>query len=423
MAIPLATAAMISGGMSTASGIFGSISNARIAAKQRAQQYKMFLEANQFNANQATLAYQRQVDEWNRQFNLTNQYNDPSAQMQRLTDAGINPYNAAQSVSPSSSAMSVGSSSAPSSAAPPYDMPFANPVSSFFSSAQQGLNTALQVLQATGDSASLNDRLSTISTNADISKYNAKFSIDTLPLRIDAANQANKALKVEDANRETIAMLRAMNIPEQVATEFTEIISARQQAILAVKSSGLSVKAQETNLKYLDRQFDLTIQNLSADLNLKGQQSKQMEKALEYADRLYNSQLALQAAQTAQAQENANDLRLTRPYRIGLMSEQAADLRETRPYRNGLMSEQATDLRQTRWSRNNQMNMNAFYMQQQGYGQRQQNWWFTPDASQLSYHGGGRWKDPSKRSQLFLYGVGTLGNIIRYVPFIPGLSK
>lgn len=358
--ITMAQAAMISGGMSTASGIFGSIANARIAAKQRAQQYKMFQEANQFNANQATLAYQRQVDEWNRQFNLTNQYNDPSAQMQRLTNAGINPYNAAQSVSPSSAAMSVGASSSPSSAAPPYDMPFANPVSSFFQSAQQGLSTALQVLQTTGDSASLKDRLSAISSNADLSKYNARFALDTLPLRIEATNQANKALKVEDANRETTAMLRAMNIPEQVATEFTEIISARQQAILAVKSSGLSVKAQETNLKYLDRQFDLTLQNMSADLDLKGQQAKQIQKAVEYADRLYQSQLALQAAQTEQAHENA------------------------------------VDLRETRWSRNNQMNMAAFAQQQQGYYTRKQNYWFAPDKMQRAYKGtlnGNPWYD------------------------------
>lgn len=358
--ITMAQAAMISGGMSTASGIAGAISNARIAAKQRALQYKMFQEANAFNANQATLAYQRQVNEWNRQFNLTNQYNDPSAQMQRLTDAGINPYNAAQSVSPSSAAMSVGSSSAPSSAAPPYDMPFANPVSSFFQSAQQGLSTALQVLQTTGDSASLNDRLSAISSNADLSKYNARFALDTLPLRIEATNQANKALKVEDANRETTAMLRAMNIPEQVATELTEIISARQQAILAVKSSGLSVSAQETNLKYLDRQLDLTVQNLSADLNLKGEQAKQIKKALEYADRLYQSQLALQGAQAEQAHENA------------------------------------FDLRETRWSRNNQMNMNAFNQQQQGYYTRKQSYWFAPDKMQRAYKGslsGNPWYD------------------------------
>ena len=376
MPVPLATAAMISGGMSTASGIFGSIANSRIAAKQRALQYKMFREANQFNADQASLAYQRQIDEWNRQFNLTNQYNDPSAQMQRLTDAGINPYNAAQSVSPSSAAMSVGSSSAPSSAAPPYDMPFANPVSSFFQSAQQGLSTALQVLQTTGDSASLNDRLSAISSNSDLSKYNAKFALDTLPLRIEATNQANKALKVEDANRETTALLRAMNIPEQVATELTEIISARQQSVLAVESSRLSNEEKKTNLKYLDRQLDLTVQNLSADFNLKGQQVKQLKKALEYADRLYKSQLSLQAAQTLQAYENANDLRQTRPFRIGLMGEQA------------------TDLRETRWSRNNSLNMGAFNQQQQGYFNRKQ------------------WKNfaPSPQSLPFLFGEGKYGD-------------
>lgn len=342
MGVPLATAAMISGGMSTASGIFGSIANSRIAAKQRALQYKMFREANQFNADQASLSYQRQIDEWNRQFNLTNQYNDPSAQMQRLTDAGINPYNAAQSVSPSSAAMSVGSSSAPSSAAPPYDVPIANPVSSFFQSAQQGLSTALQVLQTTGDSASLSDRLSAISSNSDLSKYNAKFALDTLPLRIEATNQANKALKVEAANRETIAMLRAMNIPEQVATELTEIISARQQSVLAVESSRLSNEEKKTNLKYLDRQLKLTVKNLSADFKLKGKQAKQLDKALEYADRLYKSQLALQAAQAENYHENA------------------------------------VDLRETRWSRNNQMNMGAFNQQQQGYFTRKQNSFFFP---------------------------------------------
>nr|CAI9749984.1 pilot protein for DNA ejection [Microvirus sp.] len=342
---------MISGGMSTASGIFGSIANSRIAAKQRAQQYKMFREANQFNANQATIAYQRQIDEWNRQFDLTNQYNDPSAQMNRLTSAGINPYNAAQSVSPSDASMSVGSASSPSSAAPPYDMPFSNPVSSFFDSAQQGLNTALQVLQTTENSSSLADRLSNISSNADLAKYNANFALNTLPLSIEATNQANKALKVEDTNRETIAMLRAMNIPEQVATELTQIISSRQQSILAVKYSELSNEEKKTNLKYLDRQLDLTCKNLEADFGLKGLQAKQLRKALEYADRLYQADLQLKYAQA----ENQH--------------------------------ESAVDMRETRWSRNNQMNMNAFNQQQQGYYTKKQNYWFAPDKMQRAYKG------------------------------------
>lgn len=40
-----------------------------------------------FNANQAALAYQRSVEQWNRE----NEYNLPARQMQRYLDAGLNP--------------------------------------------------------------------------------------------------------------------------------------------------------------------------------------------------------------------------------------------------------------------------------------------------------------------------------------------
>jgi hypothetical protein len=41
-----------------------------------------------FAANQATLAYRRQVAQWNRE----NEYNSPTMQMQRLKNAGLNPH-------------------------------------------------------------------------------------------------------------------------------------------------------------------------------------------------------------------------------------------------------------------------------------------------------------------------------------------
>lgn len=61
--------------------------NAAIAAQQNELNYKMFNEQNQWNLD-------RRNEEW--------AYNDPSAQIQRLIDAGINPVFAAGHISPGS---------------------------------------------------------------------------------------------------------------------------------------------------------------------------------------------------------------------------------------------------------------------------------------------------------------------------------
>lgn len=81
---PLVGSSLVSGAANLLGGIFGA-SSANKAAKSQLQAVR---ETNALNKE---LAYQQ--NEWNlQQWNRQNAYNDPSAQMSRLTAAGINPF-------------------------------------------------------------------------------------------------------------------------------------------------------------------------------------------------------------------------------------------------------------------------------------------------------------------------------------------
>lgn len=88
--VPLVAASLISGGASLLGGLANSASqssanraNLQIARETNQMQYQMFQEQNAFNE---------------RMYNQMQQYNTPAAQMQRYSDAGINPYIAAGNV-------------------------------------------------------------------------------------------------------------------------------------------------------------------------------------------------------------------------------------------------------------------------------------------------------------------------------------
>nr|DAK50434.1 MAG TPA: DNA pilot protein VP2 [Microviridae sp.] len=91
---PLIGSSLISGGASLLGNLFGGLSsgsaqrsanetNLQIAQMNNQRQYQMFQEQNAFNE---------------RMYNQMQQYNTPTAQMQRYADAGINPYIAAGNV-------------------------------------------------------------------------------------------------------------------------------------------------------------------------------------------------------------------------------------------------------------------------------------------------------------------------------------
>lgn len=104
---PHIAGSMITGGVDLLGSLLGFGSNksaneANIAMQREtnAQNYKMFQEQLQYN-----------TDMWNK----TNEYNDPSAQMKRLKEAGLNPYLALDKAASAGTA-SMGSTPAPSPA-------------------------------------------------------------------------------------------------------------------------------------------------------------------------------------------------------------------------------------------------------------------------------------------------------------------
>lgn len=93
---------------------------------------------NDFNAAEAQKARDFQLDMWNRE----NEYNTASAQRQRLSEAGLNPY-LMMSGGNAGTASSAGSSS-PATAAPPLSMQRQD-----FSGLTNSLSTALQIANQT----------------------------------------------------------------------------------------------------------------------------------------------------------------------------------------------------------------------------------------------------------------------------------
>lgn len=89
---PLASAmnpvGAILGGVDAVAGLFGQSSDQRFNREQmQAQQ--------QFSSAEAAKQRQWQSEQWERQFNMTNEYNSPQAQAARMSEAGLNPWSQA----------------------------------------------------------------------------------------------------------------------------------------------------------------------------------------------------------------------------------------------------------------------------------------------------------------------------------------
>lgn len=76
---------------STALNLGSSVLGYMSDAKNRASQLDMMREQNAWQSAENDKSRKWQSDEWSRQWNLQNLYNTPSAQVQRLLEAGINP--------------------------------------------------------------------------------------------------------------------------------------------------------------------------------------------------------------------------------------------------------------------------------------------------------------------------------------------
>lgn len=86
-----AAATAVGAGASLVSGATNAIVGNNLNKKNRQFYQQMTEYQNNFNAQQAQIAYDRQRELYDYQFQKEAAYNDPSAQMQRMRAAGLNP--------------------------------------------------------------------------------------------------------------------------------------------------------------------------------------------------------------------------------------------------------------------------------------------------------------------------------------------
>ena len=344
MAISAAASAAIGAGASTTGGIFGAAIGAKVAKKNREWQEKMFDKANQFNAEQATLAYQRTMDEWDRQFNATNAYNDPSAQMQRMLAAGINPYNASQSISPTSQYSGTPSAPSASSVAPPQNSsPFSNPVQDFLNTSQNTLQNALNTLQTTKGISTVGNDVA--STNIDNDPY-------TATLRNYAAQNAFEAQAVESVYNKGVAQFKLANISSEASSYLSNMLTQAAFNRANLRSANASADVMESNAKYAEQNWVETLKNLRSQGLLTRTQERMLNKQYYYYDSITEANINLTNNQAKQAKAGAymnsmlgtwygvqsSDLLATRPYRIGNL-QQDIKLKQLQGVNLGLTNE------------------------------------------------------------------------------------
>lgn len=124
-------AAGISAGGGLLSGLFGGISQSRASKnylkgvrETNEQNYKIWQEQQAHNIDMFNRENQANIDNWKMQFDATNAYNDPSAQVERLRNAGLNPSLAlGGNASGMATSSSVGSAHAQPAQAPTMQAP------------------------------------------------------------------------------------------------------------------------------------------------------------------------------------------------------------------------------------------------------------------------------------------------------------
>lgn len=253
--------------------------NSQEAEKQRSFEAQQAQLANEFNSNEALKAFQRSSSFQKEMWQKENEYNSPTAQIQRLVQAGVNPNmfggdntagSVGSAVSPSASAnMPHGTSATHGSSIPVSPVTYTNPL---LESAQiRNLNSQSDKLNSDTDLNKANkqrlqellsgekdiQRLQILSQEFDLEKLkpqqvdnliaqtnNLNKSTESLDAQIDKIRQEiNNLLAQENLTWEQISHAKIENqyLPEyleaEIAKNLSEVIKNREQANLMAKQA------------------------------------------------------------------------------------------------------------------------------------------------------------------------------------------
>lgn len=319
--------ALISAGGGLLGSIFGAIGQnsankamLKATRETNAQNYKIWQEQQNHNRELYGLQHHNNIELWNMQ----NEYNDPSNQMERLRNAGLNPYMAISGNNPTG----VATNSPASATAQPAQAPTmqAPPPEAFQSPMLTGLNQGLSSLMSLADA--INKSSSTYNLDSDTKKKQAELSKiveDTrgtklfndvnekyldyrtkLQAYIDFFNykRTEKAWENDVAMQDDIQLhMKAMRIGQQLSNEQQEILnvglSAQRQADLALTIAQEAETLARTDLTRKQ------IEEAAARIT-KMYWDNQLSKAM---IGYYGSMTSLNQ-QTYQFNEDTNDLRI-----------------------------------------------------------------------------------------------------------------
>ena len=273
-----------------------SLIGAGTSAFNLSQQKKLMQQNNEFQAAENQKNREWQSEEWTRQFDLTNAYNDPTEVVKRLNGAGLNPAQVMSGAS-SSSAISHATPTAPSggvSASPSPD--YSGIITSGFQSMQQIANSIKMLTEA---------------------KKTAKETpyVESL---LDSQLQLNVA-KFENE--------QAKADYQKLQTQFEQIFGTERRSQELKKLVNETLLAdQEARLKGAQIEL-IDVEKLEKNMNALVAYAEKNKKEAEAAriKALIEPEIALLKAQASQASANA-----------GLANAQALTENQLRPFRRAI---------------------------------------------------------------------------------------
>ncbi|QCS36062.1 minor capsid protein [Capybara microvirus Cap1_SP_109] len=196
------------------------------------------------------------VEEWQREFDLTNEYNSPSAQLERLKAAGLNPmyFGLEGSNSNASQSLVQSSNMANQDAAP------------VVSTRADRLNAIMNGVNAIGGSI-----------NSSLNSYFQRRKLDSEISKIDSEVEINKVNKSYIESQTELTREQKANLEQQ-----TRNLTAQYNEILAKTDVLRNQKAiGDKELQYFDRRVlasiskdESLVKNIQAQTNLTDKQSK-----------------------------------------------------------------------------------------------------------------------------------------------------
>lgn len=252
--------ALVSGGLGLVGNIINNEANKRQMREYNRAQMELAQQNHNWNLDMLRKEQQFSVDMWNAQ----NEYNSPVQQVQRYSDAGLNPY---LMMSPGDAGIAQ-SASTPSGnpTAAPNIMPFE--YKGIGESVQSSVQSVFDALSLEKDLEMKDAQIASMSFDNLLKAQQTAFSQRQLDLFNDTYNY-QKGSAFQDLESRNLANQKAANelpyVGQIAAAQGMKLANDAHIASAAVVAQGLENRIKEKNLEYLGQQYEAQISLLFAE--------------------------------------------------------------------------------------------------------------------------------------------------------------